>query len=197
MKTLNIALIGFIALGLAACSKQDRAAEAAADAREVANEAQQTADELKAEGAATAEVAQNAADTAHNAADHALDQAQQAAAATTADAADAAKDAADVVLLQKDLGVLEEGILEGRRTFTNMLKYIKITASSNFGNILSIVCASAFLLARPIGRTFCPVTARATDASSPSRWMQNWPKFTFWTMRRNPVPISTSSGQKP
>lgn len=60
-------------------------------------------------------------------------------------AVDAAKDAADVVLLQKDLGVLEEGILEGRKTFTNMLKYIKITASSNFGNILSIVCASAFL----------------------------------------------------
>lgn len=59
-------------------------------------------------------------------------------------AVDAAKDAADVVLLQKDLGVLEEGILEGRKTFTNMLKYIKITASSNFGNILSIVCASAF-----------------------------------------------------
>ena len=58
---------------------------------------------------------------------------------------DAAKDAADVVLLQKDLGVLEEGILEGRKTFTNMLKYIKITASSNFGNILSIVCASALL----------------------------------------------------
>ena len=60
-------------------------------------------------------------------------------------AVDAAKDAADVVLLQKDLGVLEQGILEGRRTFTNMLKYIKISASSNFGNILSIVCASAFL----------------------------------------------------
>ena len=60
-------------------------------------------------------------------------------------AVDAAKDAADVVLLQKDLGVLEQGILEGRKTFTNMLKYIKITASSDFGNILSIVCASAFL----------------------------------------------------
>lgn len=60
-------------------------------------------------------------------------------------AVDAAKDAADVILLQRDLGVLEQGILEGRKTFTNMLKYIKITASSNFGNILSIVCASAFL----------------------------------------------------
>lgn len=67
-------------------------------------------------------------------------------------AVDAAKDAADVVLLQKDLGVLEQAILEGRKTFTNMLKYIKITASSNFGNILSIVCASAFL-------PFLPMTA--------------------------------------
>ena len=60
-------------------------------------------------------------------------------------AVDAAKDAADVVLLQKDLNVLEQGVLEGRKTFTNMLKYIKITASSNFGNIFSIICASAFL----------------------------------------------------
>ena len=51
-------------------------------------------------------------------------------------AVDSAKDAADVVLLQKDLNVLEQGVLEGRKTFTNMLKYIKITASSNFGNIL-------------------------------------------------------------
>lgn len=60
-------------------------------------------------------------------------------------AVDAAKDLADVILLQKDLNVLEEGILEGRKTFANMSKYIKITASSNFGNILAIVCASAFL----------------------------------------------------
>ena len=67
-------------------------------------------------------------------------------------AVDAAKDIADVVLLQKDLTVLEQGILEGRKTFANMLKYIKITASSNFGNILSIVCASAVL-------PFLPMTA--------------------------------------
>lgn len=60
-------------------------------------------------------------------------------------AVDAAKEAADVILLQRDLNVLERGIMEGRKTFTNMLKYIKITASSNFGNILSIVAASAFL----------------------------------------------------
>lgn len=67
-------------------------------------------------------------------------------------AVDTAKDAAQVVLLQKDLTVLEQGILEGRKTFVNMLKYIKITASSNFGNIFSIVCASVFL-------PFLPMTA--------------------------------------
>lgn len=67
-------------------------------------------------------------------------------------AVDATKDIADVILLQKDLNVLEEGILEGRKTFANMQKYIKITASSNFGNIFSIVCASAFL-------PFLPMTA--------------------------------------
>ena len=48
-------------------------------------------------------------------------------------------------LLKKDLIVLEEGILEGRKAFSNMSKYIRITASSNFGNILSIVIASVFL----------------------------------------------------
>lgn len=62
--------------------------------------------------------------------------------------------------------------------------------------ILPTVCVSASLLARPIGRIFCPVTARATDVLSLSRWMRNWPKSTFWTTRRNPVPISTSFGQK-
>ena len=60
-------------------------------------------------------------------------------------AAPAAKEAADVILLKKDLNVLEQGILEGRRAFANMSKYIHITASSNFGNIFSIVLASAFL----------------------------------------------------
>lgn len=41
--------------------------------------------------------------------------------------------------------VLEEGVIEGRRTFSNMLKYIKMTASSNFGNVFSVLVASAFL----------------------------------------------------
>ncbi|MFG6455268.1 magnesium-translocating P-type ATPase [Roseateles sp. BYS96W] len=58
---------------------------------------------------------------------------------------DIAKEAADIILLEKSLMVLEEGVLEGRRTFANMLKYIKMTASSNFGNVLSVLVASAFI----------------------------------------------------
>ena len=60
-------------------------------------------------------------------------------------AAEAVKEGADVILLKKDLNVLEEGIQEGRKAFANVSKYIKITASSNFGNIFSIVIASVFL----------------------------------------------------
>ena len=60
-------------------------------------------------------------------------------------AAEAVKEAADVILLKKDLNVLEEGILEGRKAFVNMSKYIRITASSNFGNILAIVIAGVLL----------------------------------------------------
>ncbi|ELI5066160.1 magnesium-translocating P-type ATPase [Salmonella enterica] len=51
----------------------------------------------------------------------------------------------DIILLEKSLMVLEEGVIEGRRTFSNMLKYIKMTASSNFGNVFSVLVASAFL----------------------------------------------------
>ena len=62
-------------------------------------------------------------------------------------ATQAAKESADVILLKKDLNVLEQGILEGRKAFANMLKYIRITASSNFGNIFSIVlCQRLFTL---------------------------------------------------
>jgi Mg2+-importing ATPase len=60
-------------------------------------------------------------------------------------AVDIAKEAADIILLEKSLMVLEEGIAEGRKTFSNMLKYIKMTASSNFGNVFSVLVASAFL----------------------------------------------------
>ncbi|RTG22936.1 magnesium-translocating P-type ATPase [Serratia marcescens] len=60
-------------------------------------------------------------------------------------AVDIAKEAADIILLEKSLMVLEQGVIEGRRTFANMLKYIKMTASSNFGNVFSVLVASAFI----------------------------------------------------
>ncbi|GAB2991710.1 magnesium-translocating P-type ATPase [Actinotalea caeni] len=60
-------------------------------------------------------------------------------------AVDIAKESADIILLDKDLTVLEGGVLEGRRTLVNTMKYIKMTASSNFGNMFSILVASAML----------------------------------------------------
>ncbi len=60
-------------------------------------------------------------------------------------AVDVAKESADIILLQKDLMVLEQGIIEGRKTYANMIKYIKMTASSNFGNMFSVLVASALL----------------------------------------------------
>lgn len=60
-------------------------------------------------------------------------------------AVDIAKETAGVVLLEKDLMVLERGVIEGRKIYANMIKYIKITASSNFGNMLSVLASSALL----------------------------------------------------
>ena len=60
-------------------------------------------------------------------------------------AVDIAKESADIILLEKDLMVLENGVLEGRKTFGNIIKYVKMTASSNFGNMFSVLVASAFL----------------------------------------------------
>lgn len=60
-------------------------------------------------------------------------------------AVDIAKENADIILLEKDLMVLEQGIIEGRKTYANMIKYIKMTASSNFGNMFSVLAASALL----------------------------------------------------
>lgn len=60
-------------------------------------------------------------------------------------AVDIAKESADIILLEKDLMVLEDGVLEGRRTFGNIVKYVKMTASSNYGNMFSVLVASAFL----------------------------------------------------
>lgn len=60
-------------------------------------------------------------------------------------AVDIAKESADIILLEKDLMVLENGVIEGRRTFGNITKYMKMTANSNFGNMFSVLAASAFL----------------------------------------------------
>jgi Mg2+-importing ATPase len=60
-------------------------------------------------------------------------------------AVDIAKESANIILLEKDLMVLEEGVVEGRKIYANIIKYIKMTASSNFGNMLSVLAASAFL----------------------------------------------------
>jgi len=60
-------------------------------------------------------------------------------------AVDIAKESADVILLEKDLMVLEQGIIEGRKIYANMIKYIKMTVSSNFGNMFSVLAASIFL----------------------------------------------------
>jgi len=63
---------------------------------------------------------------------------------------DVAKDAADVVLLDKDLGVLAEGVMEGRRIFANTMKYVLMSTSSNFGNMFSAAAASVFLTFLPM-----------------------------------------------
>ena len=58
---------------------------------------------------------------------------------------DIAKESADVILLEKSLMVLEEGVIEGRKVFANILKYVRMGASSNFGNMFSVLGASIFL----------------------------------------------------
>ncbi|MGI5898742.1 MAG: magnesium-translocating P-type ATPase [Christensenellales bacterium] len=60
-------------------------------------------------------------------------------------AVDIAKESADIILLEKDLMVLENGVIEGRRTFGNIMKYIKMAASGNFGNMISVIIASILL----------------------------------------------------
>ncbi|MET9696540.1 magnesium-translocating P-type ATPase [Streptomyces sp. NPDC006529] len=65
-------------------------------------------------------------------------------------AVDIAKESADIILLEKDLTVLEHGVVQGRTTFGNTVKYIKMTASSNFGNVFSVLVASAFIPFQPM-----------------------------------------------
>src|SRR5262249_37158349 len=65
-------------------------------------------------------------------------------------AVDVAKESADIILLKKSLLVLEDGIIEGRKVFGNIIKYIKMGASSNFGNMFSVVGGSYFLPSLPM-----------------------------------------------
>ncbi len=65
-------------------------------------------------------------------------------------AVDIAKETADIILLEKDLNVLTDGVVEGRKTFGNLMKYIKMAVSFNFGEVLSVVIASMFLPFFPI-----------------------------------------------
>ncbi|HEU4647689.1 MAG TPA: magnesium-translocating P-type ATPase [Gemmatimonadales bacterium] len=69
---------------------------------------------------------------------------------SVAGAVDIAREAADLILLDQDLGVLHTGVLEGRRTFGNIMKYIMMASSSNFGNMLSMAAASVFLPFLPL-----------------------------------------------
>jgi Mg2+-importing ATPase len=82
---------------------------------------------------------------------------------------DVAKDAADIVLMEKDLGVLEDGIREGRITFANTLKYIFMATSANFGNMFSMAGASLFLKFLPMLPTQIMLT----------NFMQDFPEMTI------------------
>jgi Mg2+-importing ATPase len=82
---------------------------------------------------------------------------------SVANAVDVAKEAADIVLLEKDLAVLEKGVREGRVTFANTLKYIFMATSANFGNMFSMAGASLFLPFLPLLPTQILLTNLLTD----------------------------------
>jgi len=78
-------------------------------------------------------------------------------------AVDVAKEAADIVLLEKDLGILVQGVSEGRKTFANTLKYVFMATSANFGNMFSMAGASLFLPFLPMLPTQILLTNLLTD----------------------------------
>ena len=100
-------------------------------------------------------------------------------------AVDVAKEAADIVLLEKDLSVLKQGVIEGRKTFSNTMKYVFMATSANFGNMFSMALLSLFLPFLPLLPTQVLLTNLLTDlpemtiasdrvdpemVSSPRRW---------------------------
>jgi len=98
-------------------------------------------------------------------------------------ATDIAKESADLILLEKDLMVLEGGVIEGRKVFANIVKYIRMGASSNFGNMFSVLGASLFLPFLPmlpiqvltnnllydIGQTTIPTFSESSESTCDAR----------------------------
>jgi Mg2+-importing ATPase len=106
-------------------------------------------------------------------------------------AVDIAKESAHVILLEKDLMVLENGIIEGRKTYANMIKYIKMTASSNFGNMFSVLVASAFLPFLPMASIHLILLNLIYDISCTAIPWDNVDKEFIMVPRRwNPSSIS-------
>ncbi len=93
-------------------------------------------------------------------------------------AVDIAKESADLILLEKDLMVLDGGVIEGRKVFANIIKYIRMGASSNFGNMFSVLGASAFLPFIPMA----PFKSLATTCSTTFLKCPSPP--TWWTRNR-------------
>jgi Mg2+-importing ATPase len=98
--------------------------------------------------------------------------------------ADIAKESADIILLEKDLMVLRSGVIYGRRTFGNIIKYIKMTASSNFGNMFSMIGASALLPFLPMLPLQILTQNLLYDVSQSSIPGIPWIKI-FWKNRKN------------
>ncbi|CAL1329461.1 magnesium-translocating P-type ATPase [Candidatus Providencia siddallii] len=111
-------------------------------------------------------------------------------------ATDIAKESADIILLEKDLMVLEQGVIKGREIFGNIIKYLNLTASSNFGNVFSVLIASAFIPFMPMLATQLLVQNLLYDISqltlpwdkvdkeflkSPQKWnSKNIKRFMIW-----------------
>ena len=93
-------------------------------------------------------------------------------------AVDIAKESADLILLEKDLNVLEGGVIEGRKVFANIIKYIRMGASSNFGNMFSVLGASAFLPFIPMAPIQILTNNMLYDISQvpipTTRWTTSW-----------------------
>ena len=99
---------------------------------------------------------------------------------SVSEAVDVARESADIVLLQRDLGVLRRGVEDGRRTFANTLKYICITTSANFGNMVSMALATPFL-------PFLPLAAKQILLNN---FMSDLPSIAIATDNVDPIHIA-------